>query len=64
MYGVIRSALAVCLVCMQLYVSGCVRVACSMSGCAAGMLPAVCSSLYPAGVRITGICLSFHLGEA
>jgi hypothetical protein len=36
----------------------------TLAGCAAGMLPAVCCSLYPAGVRITGVCLGFHLGEA
>jgi hypothetical protein len=35
----------------------------TLAGCAAGMLPAICCSLYPAGVRVTGVCLGFHLGE-
>uniref|UniRef100_A0A383WEF0 Major facilitator superfamily (MFS) profile domain-containing protein n=1 Tax=Tetradesmus obliquus TaxID=3088 RepID=A0A383WEF0_TETOB len=34
----------------------------ALAGAAAGMLPAVCCSLYPAGVRISGVCLGFHAG--
>ncbi|KAF6257270.1 major facilitator superfamily domain-containing protein [Scenedesmus sp. NREL 46B-D3] len=34
----------------------------TLAGCAAGMLPAICCSLYPPGVRLTGVCLGFHLG--
>lgn len=34
----------------------------ALAGAAAGMLPAMCCSLYPAGVRISGVCLGFHAG--
>jgi hypothetical protein len=28
-----------------------------------GILPAICSSIYPAGVRISGFNLGYNLGE-
>lgn len=35
----------------------------ALSGYAMGLLPAICSAIYPAGVRISGFNLGYNLGE-